>query len=86
GVIEQTLSLSCADKISLFNALQENNRQENRFYNYYFHTDNCTSRARDMIVQNTRSPIVFKSIIPSPPPTYRNLIHIYLDKAGQHWN
>ena len=63
GVIEQTLSLNCADKIRLYNALQENNRAENRFYNYYFHTDNCTSRARDMIVKNTGSPIVFKSII-----------------------
>jgi len=86
GVIEQTLSLSCAEKIRLFHALQENSRNENRFYNYYFHTDNCTSRARDMIVKNTGTPVAFKPIIPTPPPTYRNLIHIYLDKAGQYWN
>ncbi len=86
GVIEQTLSLSCDDKIRLFNALQENARNENRFYNYYFHTDNCTSRARDMIVKNTGNAITFKSIIPSPPPSYRNLIHIYLDSGGQYWN
>ena len=86
GVIEQTLSLSCSDKVRLYNSLNENNRSENRFYNYYFHTDNCTSRARDMIVKNTETPIAFKPIIPSPPPSYRNLIHIYLDKAGQQWN
>ena len=86
GVIEQTLSLSCADKLRLFNALQENARNENRFYNYYFHTDNCTSRARDMIVKSAGNPVAFKSIIPTPPPSYRNLIHVYLDNARQYWN
>ena len=86
GVIEQNLQLNCTDKVRLYAALRENSRAENRFYNYYFHTDNCTSRARDMIVKNTGSPISFKTIIPAPPPTFRNLIHIYLDKGNQPWS
>ena len=86
GVIEQNLRLTCTDKVRLYAALRENSRNENRFYNYYFHTDNCTSRARDMIVKNTGSPISFKTIIPTPPPTFRNLIHIYLDKNNQPWS
>jgi hypothetical protein len=86
GVIEQTLQLSCADKQRLYSALQENDKPETRFYNYYFHTDNCTSRARDMIVKNSTGQISFKSILPQPPPTYRNLIHFYLDRAGMPWS
>ena len=86
GIIEQTLLLNCADKASLFNALLINNTDSNRFYNYYFHTDNCTTRARDMIVKNTRSPVLFKNIFPGKAPTFRQLIHIYLDKYDQYWN
>lgn len=84
GVIEQALSLSCTDKEKIYAALQENSRDENRFYQYYFHTDNCTTRARDIILKNS-SPVQTKNIIGSPAPTYRNLIHVYLNKS-QPWN
>jgi len=86
GVIEQKLEMNCSEKQKLYSALQINNLQENRFYNYYFHTDNCTSRARDMIVKNTGDSLKFKPIISTPPPSYRNLIHVYLDNSLQYWN
>ena len=86
GVIEQLLSLNCSEKQQLFAALSENARGENRYYNYYFHTDNCTTRARDMIVQKTGASIVFKNILPEKIPSFRNLIHTYLDKGGQGWS
>lgn len=86
GVIEQVLQLSCAEKTKMFNALRENAQEQNRFYNYYFHTDNCTTRARDMIVRNTAEPLVFKNILPANIPSYRNLIHSYLDKGHQPWS
>ena len=86
GIIEQTLQLNCADKTRLFNALQVNNTDSNRFYNYYFHTDNCTTRARDMIVKNIQSPVLFKNIFSGTPPTFRQLIHTYLDKNHQYWS
>lgn len=86
GIIEQTLRLSCDDKVRIFNALQINNTDENRFYNYYFHTDNCTTRARDMIAKNTSAPVIFKNILPASTVTFRNLIHSYLDKSNQYWS
>lgn len=85
GIIEQTLQLSCADKISVFKALQINDTDSNRFYSYYFHTDNCTTRAEDMIVQNISTPVIFRPLLPSKSLTFRQLINPYLDKNGQYW-
>jgi hypothetical protein len=86
GVIEQVLQLNCTEKQKLYTALQENALEENRFYNYYFHTDNCTTRARDMIATHSGAQVVFNNILPEKPPTYRQLIHSYLDKGGQYWS
>jgi uncharacterized protein DUF4105 len=85
-VIEQKLNLTGDEKQQLFAALRENAHGQNRFYNYYFHSDNCTTRARDMIVQKTGAVVVFKNILPENVPTFRNLIHTYLDKANQNWS
>jgi len=86
GVIEQNLDLPCNDKQQLHAALRLNDTDENRYYQYYFHTDNCTSRARDMIVRNINTKIAFKETSPAKQPTYRNLIHIYLNKASMSWS
>jgi hypothetical protein len=86
SVIEQNLLLTGDQKQRLYAALQQNALEQNRYYNYYFHTDNCTTRARDMIVQQTGASVVFKNILPEKPPTFRNLIHTYLDKSGQYWS
>ncbi|OQP51286.1 hypothetical protein A4H97_27285 [Niastella yeongjuensis] len=86
GVIEQELLLTGEQKQHMYAALQENAQEQNRYYNYYFHTDNCTTRARDMIVRQTGASIVFKNILPEKIPTYRNLIHTYLDKSNQSWS
>ncbi len=85
-VIEQELNLNGDEKQRLYAALQENALEQNRYYNYYFHTDNCTTRARDMITQKSGASVVFKSILPEKVPSFRNLIHTYLDKANQHWS
>lgn len=86
SVIEQNLQLTCAEKQRLFMALQQNALEQNRYYNYYFHTDNCTTRARDMVLQKNGSMVVLNNILPAEPPTYRQLIHTYLNKAGQYWS
>ncbi|MGZ5135533.1 MAG: lipoprotein N-acyltransferase Lnb domain-containing protein [Flavitalea sp.] len=86
GIVEQLLDLSCAEKTKIYNALQINNTEENRFYNYYFHTDNCTTRAKDMILKNTSGPVSIRNIVPGNSVTFRNLIHSYLDKGGQYWS
>jgi hypothetical protein len=86
GIVEQLLDLSCDEKTRIYNALQLNNTDQNRFYYYYFHTDNCTTRAKDMIVKNASSNISFKNILPYPGTTFRHLINSYLDNSHQYWS
>lgn len=85
-VTEQNLKLTGEQKQQLFAALRENAQEPNRYYNYYFHTDNCTTRARDMLVQKSGGTVVFKNILPEKIPSFRNLIHTYLDKGHQPWS
>ncbi|HEY4149939.1 MAG TPA: DUF4105 domain-containing protein, partial [Chitinophagaceae bacterium] len=86
GVTEQVLQLDCNEKKRLVNALLDNAQEANRYYNYRFHTDNCTTRSRDMVSKYTDSPVYFKSILPEQHPSFRQLIHSSLDKGGQYWN
>ncbi|MBS1914871.1 MAG: DUF4105 domain-containing protein [Bacteroidetes bacterium] len=86
SVDEQILSLSCEEKLKLVNALEENLEEQNRYYNYHFYADNCTTRARDIILKIVSSPVSFKSILPAKHPTYRKLIHSYLDDGNEYWN
>ncbi len=49
-VRQQRLHLTVAEKRRLLLALEENYRPENRTYRYNFYYDNCTTRARDVIL------------------------------------
>lgn len=87
SVTEQVLNLTCAEKIKLQNALWLNTKEENKFYPYHFYADNCTTRARDIILNNIDTSITFKDIRPRPGiSTYRQLIHSYMNSSGQSWN
>jgi hypothetical protein len=86
SVVEQELQLSCAEKLKLYTALQINSLEENRHYKYDFLFDNCTTRARDIIANNTASPVNFNNILPANVPSFRNLIHSYLDKGHEPWS
>ncbi len=86
SIAEQVLKLSCEEKQQLFAALQENARQENKYYLYDFLFDNCTTRPKNIIAQNTSTPVTFHNILPDEKPTFRNLIHTYLDRGGQYWS
>jgi len=52
SVLEQILSLDQGQKNQLYQALQENNKLENRFYKYVFFFDNCSTRIRDILQRN----------------------------------
>ena len=86
SVREQLLQLNCAEKLRLKNALLVNAREENRYYRYDFLFDNCTTRAGDIVARNTDTAVVFKNILRESVPTFRDLIHSYLDIGGQHWS
>ncbi|HZK62859.1 MAG TPA: DUF4105 domain-containing protein [Puia sp.] len=86
AVISQTLNLSCEQKKTLYTSLRENTTESNRYYNYQFYNDNCTTRAGKIIVANSSQPLQFENILPDPRPTYRQLIHVYLDRQKQWWS
>lgn len=74
GVTEQVLNITPEDKQRILSALQENIQPENVVYRYNFFYDNCTSRARDMIVDHLDSKVTY------PPArkekaTFRDMIH-----------
>jgi hypothetical protein len=85
SIHEQVLLLSCAEKEKLFAALLINAQEENKYYQYDFLFDNCTTRAKD-IVDTTASPLIFHNILPTDIPSFRNQIHYYLNKGGQYWS
>lgn len=72
-VTEQKLNLTAADKLAICKALQENMKPENVVYRYNFFYDNCTSRARDIILGHLHGKVTF------PPAdnkaTFRSMIH-----------
>ena len=86
SVTEQVLWLTCDEKKTLFDALKKNAQEENRYYDYQFYKDNCTTRARDIINESTNNSIAFKNILPAKIPSFRQLIHIYLDNENQYWS
>jgi hypothetical protein len=86
AVVSQILNLSCREKNQLYEALRKNTLDENRFYQYHFHTDNCTTRAARMIETNTEGALIYKNILPDPGRSYRDMIHEYLDRQKQYWS
>ncbi|MCI6161498.1 MAG: DUF4105 domain-containing protein [Prevotella sp.] len=59
SVTQQTLNLTADEKRSLIAALQKNYQPEHRKYRYNIFYDNCTTRARDMIVSNIVGDVQF---------------------------
>jgi hypothetical protein len=86
GVISQILNLTCDQKKNLYESLRRNTTEENRYYNYQFYNDNCTTRAGKIIASQSSSPLLYENILPDPSPTYRQLIHVYLDRQQQWWS
>ena len=78
GVVEQVLNLSAEDKEVIYEALQENMKPENVVYRYNYFFDNCTTRARDMLVNHLHGKVVY------PPAeedaTFRSMIHKWNNK------
>jgi Domain of unknown function (DUF4105) len=100
NVVAQILNLSCAEKYRLYESLRKNTLDENRLYQYHFHTDNCTTRAARIIESNTADSLIYIDIFPvnssvvTPPAnslvsgpgmSYRDMIHKYLEREHQDW-
>ena len=86
GIIEQKLDLSCADRQSLYEALRINLKEENKYYKYDFLYDNCSTRLKDILKKASASGVQFHNILPEALPTFRDMIHIYLDAGEKYWS
>jgi hypothetical protein len=91
NVVAQILNLSCQEKLRLYESLRKNTLDENRIYQYHFHTDNCTTRAARILEDNTDSPLVYKNILSGggvhlSDLSFRDMIHEYLDKQQEKWS
>jgi hypothetical protein len=78
--------LNGEQKERLFNLLKNNASEENRYYNYLFYEDNCTTRAKGIINNSTHDAILFKNFLAAKALTYRELIHKNLDSFHQYWS
>ncbi len=85
GITEQVLDLTAAEKINIQHFLNENAKEENKYYKYDFFLDNCTTRLRDILKRNHDSTFTQKPVMPVGT-TFRQAIYQYLDKNDQQWS
>ena len=83
GITEQVLDLSANEKIDIQHILNENLKEENKYYKYDFFLDNCTTRLRDIIIKSKSPNPVLPAVMPVTT-TFRNAL--YLDKSKQYWS
>ncbi|RYG69798.1 DUF4105 domain-containing protein [archaeon] len=89
SIWEQEVLLDCTRRHSLLRALDSNALPQNRQYRYDFLFDNCTTRAGDMILGQAPAPVTTARVVPAESelaPSFRHLIHRYLDSGAQHWS
>jgi Domain of unknown function (DUF4105) len=79
-VKEQILLLSNVQKQELYNALILNATEKNKYYKYDFLFDNCTTKVRDLLVKYAHLQSTQRLVLANT--TYRDMIHIYLNKSG----
>ena len=75
-VTQQVIRLNNRQKQRIIEALERNYQPENRVYRYNYFYDNCTTRARDMILQNMQDDsthVVGKDY--TKELTYRDMVH-----------
>ncbi len=83
GMQEQLLNLTPEQKQRLFNLLQENAKEQNRYYKYDFFYDNCSTRIRDIVKEAFYQDLTFDSTRLALGTTMRQLLHPYL--ADKPW-
>lgn len=78
---EQRFNLDSIQKQRFFHLLEENAREENKFYQYDFFYDNCATRIRDMVQETFFHQLWFDSSKVKPGVTMRQLLDPYLVKS-----
>jgi len=83
SVYEQVLDISQEEKQSLFDALIENAKKENRVYRYRHFSDNCSTRVRDQFEKCVNHQLQYDTL-QDTKLTYRQLIDQCV--PGNSWN
>lgn len=84
GVYQQRINLTDIEKERIMKALEENFRPENRIYRYNYVYDNCTTRPRDIIVNNIGGKVNYKETTHQKGEvSVRDLLHWKTD--GYDW-
>ena len=76
GVRQQVLNLTGEEKLAIAAAIDENFRPENRVYRYNYFYDNCTTRARDILLSHVRGEVKYAGNV-DPNESFRQMIHRY---------
>ena len=74
SVIQQTLNLSSEEKTRFLEALTENCTEENRTYRYNYFYNNCTTKARDLLISSISGKVIYKNRIDGSC-SFRKMIH-----------
>jgi hypothetical protein len=72
---EQVLNLNTAERQRLFDLLETNAREENKYYRYEFFYDNCATRIRDIFQETMFHSLTWDSTHIQPKMTMRKLLH-----------
>lgn len=81
AIVEEALSLSPEDKLTVYDQLLHEVKPENHTYQYDFIRDNCSTRIRDIVLQSKG--ISMDKIYEPAGLTYRENLFIYL--AHRFW-
>lgn len=73
GVIEQRLNLTSDEKMAIASAISQNYEPSNRTYRYNYFYDNCTTRARDILVSHISGHVEYSK--KKCEASYRQMIH-----------
>lgn len=82
GVKQQTLNLTKEEKRAIIDAIIKNYEPQNRVYRYSYFYDNCTTRARDILLDNIKGTIRYQTRNKNSE-SYREMIHDYNEQ--QRW-
>jgi hypothetical protein len=83
NVYEQVLHLDSASKQKIIDAVHFNMQGNNRFYKYDFLLDNCTTRIKNIVLQNSGATIANRVVPDKTTP--RDLIHYYVERGSEPW-
>lgn len=83
SVYEQVLNISQTEKQSLFDALVENAKKENRVYRYRHFSDNCSTRVRDQFEKCVNHQLQYDTL-QDTKLTFRDLVDQCV--PGNSWN